>query len=255
MPSLDDLSPYKRGFRAAFDGIKVSLRSNEVGHAYLRVAAVIFAMTLVIDTAAIWALFHFTVAPADAELWLVVLLWTARVVGSVGSLLIGPLLAIFTVNILFPVFNRDVFLAGLRAVDPQRADALAAKPGMPLRVAVGIAVWRLIRFVVISLGLLLLGLVPVIGSVIAAVLQTWLTARTVAWELMDPYFDCLDVRFAEQKQIVAKLQKPLIGFGLPVSLLFAIPIAGPLLFGLAQAAAGTFVAREFPIDPREQTPQ
>ena len=116
----------------------------------------------------------------------------------------------------------------------------------------GIALRRMIKFMLLSLGLFALGLVPVVG-VVATLLQLWLTARTVAWELMDPYFDCLDIRYAEQKQFIARLQKPLLGFGFPVALLFAIPFAGPLCFGVAQAAAATFVAREFPVDPRETT--
>ena len=255
MPAISTpraLSPYKRGFRAAVDGMKLALRSKDVGRAYLRIAAVIFMMTLAVDTAAIWTLFHFTVAAADAPLWLIVLLWAARVIGSVGALLIGPLVAIFLVNIAFPMFNKGVFLAGLRLVDPERADALEAKPGMPLGASIAIPLWRLVKFVLLSLGLLALGLVPVVGSIAAAILQTWLTAKTVAWELMDPYFDCLDIRYAEQKQFVARMQKPLLGFGVPVSLVFAIPLVGPLGFGLAQAAAATFVAREVPVDPRER---
>jgi len=231
--------------------MKLALRSKEVGRAYLRAAAVIFALTVVIDVGVIFGLFHFTTPADDAALWLLVVLWVARVIGTIAALLVGPLLAIFTVNIAFPFFNKGVFLAGLQLADPERAAALAAQPGMPFWPAVGIQVWRLIKFVVLSAGLFLLGLVPVVGSVVAAALQLWLTARTISWELMDPYFDCLDIRYAEQREFVDRLQKPLLGFGVPVALMMAIPLIGPLGFGIAQAAAGTFVAREFPIDPRE----
>lgn len=243
-------SPYSRGARAAVDGSKLALRSEQVGKAYLRAAAVIFALTIVIDVGTIWGLWHFTNPAEDAALWLVIVLWLGRVVGTLGLLLIGPLLAIFTVNTAFPVFNKELFLTGLQAVDPARAAALAAKPGMPLAAAMGIALRRMIKFLLLSIGLFVLGWVPVIG-VIATGLQLWLTARTVAWELMDPYFDCLDIRYAEQKQFIDRLSKPLLGFGFPIALLFAIPFAGPLCFGLAQAAAATFVSREFAIDPRE----
>ncbi|HVI00689.1 MAG TPA: EI24 domain-containing protein [Enhygromyxa sp.] len=243
-------SPYSRGARAALDGIKIALRSNEVGKAYLRAAAVIFALTVVIDIGTIWGLWHFTTPATNAELWLVVVLWIARVIGTLGLLLIGPLLAIFTVNTAFPVFNKELFLAGLRDVDPARAAALAAKPGMGIPTAIGISLRRMLGFLLLSAALFVLGFVPVIG-IVATGLQLWLTARTLAWELMDPYFDCLDIRFAEQKQFIARLHKPLLGFGFPIVLLFAIPFVGPLCFGLAQAAAATFVAREFAIDPRE----
>lgn len=59
-------SPYSRGFGAAIDGMKLALRSEDVGRAYLRVATVIFLLTIAIDGAAIWMLFHFTVPPGDA---------------------------------------------------------------------------------------------------------------------------------------------------------------------------------------------
>jgi CysZ protein len=244
-------SPYVRGFRTALEGMKMALRSKEVGRAYLRVAAVIFGLTVVIDIGAIWTLLHFTTPAADAATWMIVALWVARVIGTLAALLVGPLLAIFVVNIAFPVFNKGVFLAGMQLVDPERAAALEAKPGMPLAPTIGIPIWRLIKFVGLSMGLFVLGLIPVIGSLVATALQLWLTARTIAWELMDPYFDCLDIRYAEQREFVARLQKPLLGFGVPVALLMAIPIVGPLCFGLAQASAGVFVAREFPVDPRE----
>jgi uncharacterized protein involved in cysteine biosynthesis len=92
----------------------------------------------------------------------------------------------------------------------------------------------------------------VVGTIIGTLAQAWLTSLTVAWELLDPYFDCLDIRHAEQRDFVGRHQKALLGFGLPISLMLAIPIAGPLLFGLAQAAGAIFVAREVPVDPREQ---
>ena len=245
-------SPYVRGFRIAAEGMKTAFRSPEVGKAYIKVAAAVFLLSLVISGGSIWALWANTAASADAAMWLVVSMWALRIVGSLGALLIGPLLAIFTINIAFPMFNQGVFMAGLRAVDPKRAAALEAKPGMPLGPSVGIAIWRLIKFVLLSLCCLLIGLIPVVGTIIATVAQAWLTARTVAWELLDPYFDCLDIRHAEQRELVERHQKALLGFGLPISLMLAIPFVGPLLFGLAQAAGAMFVARELPIDPREQ---
>jgi CysZ protein len=247
----DTQNPYGLGFRVALEGMRLALRNKDVGRAYLKVAAVLFVLTLAIDIGAIWGLFVVTAPAADAAAWLVVALWAARVVGTLATLLIAPLLAIFTLNIVFPFFSQGVFLAALRALDPERAAALEARPGMPTGPAIGLTIRRLIKFVGLSLLLILVGLVPVAGSLVAAVAQAWLTARTVAWELLDPYFDALDIRYAEQKRLIAGVRKPLLGFGIPVALLLAIPIIGPLTFGLAQAAAANFVVRVLPIDPRE----
>jgi CysZ protein len=244
-------SPYVRGFRAALDGMKTAFRSPEIGKAYLKLASAVFVLSLVISSGSIWALWANTAPSADAAMWVVVSMWVLRVVGSLVALLIGPLLAIFTVNIVFPMFNQGVFLAGMRVIDPDRAAALEAKPGMPIEPAMRIAIWRLTKFLALSLCCLVISLIPVVGTIIGTLGQAWLTARTVAWELLDPYFDCLDIRHAEQHEFVQRHQKALLGFGLPISLMLAIPIVGPLLFGLAQVAGATFVARELPIDPRE----
>lgn len=250
-PQHSQSSPYLRGFHAAREGMKTAFRSAELGKAYLRLAGMVFALTLVISGGSIWGLWASTDPSPDAATWMVVGMWVLRVIGSLVALLIGPLLAIFTVNIAFPMFNKAVFLAGLRVIDPERAAALEAKPGMPLGPSIGIAVWRLTKFLALSLCCLLIGLIPVVGTIIGTLGQAWLTARTIAWELLDPYFDCLDIRHAEQRELIDRHQKALLGFGLPISLMLAIPIVGPLLFGLAQVAGAMFVARELPIDPRE----
>ena len=125
---------------------------------------------------------------------------------------------------------------------------------MSLPRAVGLASWRFVKFLGLSVLLFVIGLIPVVGTLIASVGGLLLAARTVAWELLDPYFETLDIRHAEQRALIRRHQKVLLGFGLPIALLFAIPIVGPLMFGLAQVAGAVFVARELPVDPRETQP-
>ena len=229
-------SPYLRGFRAALEGMKTALRSEEVGHAYLKLAAAIFGLSLAIDAGAL----------------MVIVLWVARVVGILVSVIVGPLLAVFIVNIAFPFFNQGVFLAGVRAVDPERAVILESKRGLSLPRGAGIATLRLLGFLALSLCCLLIGLIPVVGTIAGTAGQVWVTARALSWELIDPYLDALELGYSEQRAFVRAHRGVLIGFGLPVSLMMAIPFVGPLFFGLAQAAGGMFVARELPVDPRER---
>jgi CysZ protein len=245
-------SPFVRGFHLAVDGMKLASRSPEVGRAYLRASLLIFALGLLLASGSIWALWANTVPAADAGTWMVVLMWTARVVGSLAAFVLGPLLAVFIVNIGFPFFNQQVFMAGMRVADPERAALLEGKQGMSLPRAIGLALWRFVKFLGLSVLLFLVGLVPVVGTVIAPVGSVLLAARTVSWELLDPYFEMLDIRHAEQRVLVGQHQKLLLGFGLPIALLLGIPIVGPLLFGLAQVAGAVLVARELPIDPRER---
>ncbi len=244
-------SPFARGVRAALDGLRLAIGDAGVRKAYLRVVLGIFALTLVIDVLALWGLFT-AADPSQADaIWLEIVYWIARILGAALVLLIGPLLAIFTINIAFPFFNEGIFMAALRSQDPARAERVAAGRGLSIASAAGTATIRLIRFLAGSLLFLVIGLIPVIGSVIGAVGQTWLTARTVAWEMIDPWFDRLGMGWTEQKAFVKQHERSLLGFGLPLSLILAIPLAGPFLFGLIQASAATWLVREVPSHPRE----
>jgi uncharacterized protein involved in cysteine biosynthesis len=243
---------FSQGVQAAFAGIKVALFDAGVRAAYLRVMAGLLALTLALDVLGVWGIVSL-VDPAAFEGWRALAMQGLRVLGIVLVIVAGPILALLTMNVLFPFFNEPMFMAGLRAVDPARAERVAAGPGMPLATSAGIALTRLLRYLGLSLALLLLGLVPLVGSIAAPLGQALLTARTVAWELMDPYFDRLDIRGPEQREFVARHRNALLGFGLPLALLLAIPLLGPLLFGLVQGAAGTFLVRLIPPHERELT--
>lgn len=240
-----------RGSRAAYEGIRVAFADAGVRKAYLRVMLIMLALTLSIDVFGLWGLFAW-VDPSGAEQeWMGVILWAVRILGGLLILVMGPLVAILTINVFFPFFNEPLFMAGLRAQDPERADRVAAGPGMAISAAAGIALLRLVRFVALTIMFVLIGLIPVVGGIVATIGEGWLLARTVSWELMDPYFDRLDLGWAEQKRFVDQYRDALLGFGLPLGLMLAIPLVGPLMFGWAQGAVGTFLLREIPPHPRE----
>lgn len=241
---------FSQGVRAAFAGMKVALSDAGVRAAYLRVMLGLLALTLVLDVLGVWGVVSLF-DPAAFAGWKSLAMLGLRVVGIVLVLVGGPILALLTMNVLFPVFSEPMFMAGLRAADPARAERVAAGPGMPIATSAGIALTRLLRYVGLTIVLLLIGLIPLVGGLVAAIGQALLTARTVSWELMDPYFDRLDIRGPEQREFVARHRDALLGFGLPLALLLAIPLLGPLLFGLVQGAAGTFLVRLIPPHERE----
>lgn len=240
-----------RGVRVAFEGIQVAFRDPGVRKAYLRVMLAMLALTLVIDALGLWWVFAWIDPSAADEVWMALITWVLRIIGAVLILVVAPLIAILVMNVAFPFFNEPVFMAGLRAQDPERADRVAAGPGMPLRASAMIAALRLLRFLGLTLVFVLVGLIPIVGGIVGTIGQAWLTAKTVSWELMDPYFDRLDIRWDGQKQFVTQYRDALLGFGLPLGLLLAIPLIGPLLFGWVQGAAGTFLVREVQPHPRE----
>jgi uncharacterized protein involved in cysteine biosynthesis len=205
-----------------------------------------------LDIAGIWTVLHFTGGSGDEEWWGRIGLLLLRIAGIGIVLLAAPVLAMFVSNTLFPVLAERVFLAGMRAVDPARADELAALPGLPLRIAIGQNLIRMLMFIGLSVGAFALSFVPVVGSIGGPVLQVYFTARALGWELLDPYFEKLEYRFDAQHRFVREHRAPLVGFALPYSLVMAIPILGPFAFGIAQAAAGVFTREilETPLNPQ-----
>ena len=58
------------------------------------------------------------------------------------------------------------------------------------------------------------------------------------------------MRWEAQRDYLQSHRPALIGFGLPWSAVFAIPLVGALVFGLAQAAAAVLVAEV--LEPDEE---
>ena len=229
------------GLKAAGRGVRRVLETPEVGKTYIQLVAVLFLLAATFNVAGIWAVLHFTPIDGGEAWWTLVGLWLLRVAGLLIVVLVAPLIALFTTNTLFPVLGERVFLAGVRAVDPARADELAALEGLPLRVSVPQNLIRMAMFLGLSVVSFGVSLIPLIGAVLGPVLQAYFTARALGWELLDPYFEKLEVRFDAQHTFVKQHRGPLVGFALPFSLVMSIPLVGPLLFGVAQAAAGTLV--------------
>ena len=86
-----------------------------------------------------------------------------------------------------------------------------------------------------------LTLVPVVGALLGPAFQLWSTSRALTWELLDPYFDRRSFGYAEQRAYLKAHSGPIVGFGLPLSFILAVPLVGPLFFGLAQAGAALLV--------------
>jgi CysZ protein len=245
---------FTAGVSAALSGMRLSSRSAELRRTYFQLVLALLVTATMLDVVGIWSVLHFTPIGADASWWEVALVWVIRVIGIVVVLLAAPLVGLALVNLAFPFLGERVFLAAMRVVSPARAEQLAAQPGLPLATALGVAVLRLAMFVALGLGAFVLSLVPVVGQVLGPVLQGYLGARGLAWELLDPYLDKLGLGFSAQRAFVADHRPALVGFGLPLTLLMAIPVAGPLMFGLAQGAAAQLVVEviEAPI-PRAAT--
>lgn len=241
------------GLRAAGRGVRRAFETPEVGKTYFQLVAVLFVLAGILSAGGFWAVLHFTPIDGTESWWLLVGMWVARIAGMIIVALVCPILALFTANTLFPVLGERVFLAGVRAVNPQRADQLAALEGLPLRVSVPQNLIRMALFIGLTLFAFAVSLIPVAGVVLGPVLQGYFTSRALGWELLDPYFEKLEVRFDAQHEFVKQHRGALVGFALPFSLAMSIPLVGPLLFGVAQAAAGTLVVEVLEGTPAQPT--
>lgn len=227
------------GVSLALRGLRLALHNPEVRRIYLKLAVALMVTSIVLVAGlsyAIWAL----IPVPESSLWLL-LVWTLRIAGTALTLLAAPMLALFLVNIVLPFLGEDVFLAGLRAVDAARADELAAAPGAGFAASTANSLRRLLYFIGVTLLIFALALVPVLGVVLGPLAQLWFGARMLSWELLDPYFDRRGLDHAGQRATMSAHRSAMFGFGVPWTLLFAIPIVGPLGFGLAQAAAALLV--------------
>lgn len=237
------------GVSAAKRGLASAWGSAQVRRVYLQLVLALVAIATLLDAAGIWAVVQWTRGGDDGVWWTIALV-LLRIAGICIVLLVAPIVALFVVNALFPFLGERVFFAGMRQIAPARADELAARQGLPFATSLFNAFVRLVLFLVVSVALFVLSFVPVLGSIGGPVLQAWRTALALGWELLDPYFDKLGWTPTQQRELLRRHQAPMLGFALPFVLVMAVPIVGPFVFGLAQAAIATLVIEVIEREPR-----
>ena len=221
-------------------GLRLGSSNADVRRSHRQLLLAALALCAAIDAAGIAAIAHWTQVDPGGSALLATGLIALRALGVAALLLATPLLVLAGMRMVLPLLGERVFLAALRSLDPALAGRLEASPGLPLWVSLLNSLRRLGRFAGLTALLLTLSLVPG-AAVITGPLQLYFTARALAWELLDPYLERRGLRLREQRRFVAEQRAALVGFGLPLALLLAVPLLGPLLFGLAQAAAAQLV--------------
>jgi hypothetical protein len=100
-------------------------------------------------------------------------------------------------------------------------------------------------FLLYSTLLLLCSLIPVVGSIVAAIGETYLVAKSLSWRLMEVYMVGIQqMSFEQRKAFMARHQKILLGFSVPFTSLCAVPIVGPMFLGYAQASMADLFYQE-----------
>jgi len=230
-----------RGAQVFISGVRQTASNPDVKTAYGWLVLALFLVSVALNLLGIWAVWHFTPMNAVDSIWLKVGYWLLRIVATSLVLLLSPLISITFCNLVFPAFSEIPFLAGVRALNPKRAEEWETKPGLPLSTSIAISSRRLAIMMGVLIGCFLLALVPVVGPFIATPLQFYLGARTTGWEMLDPYFDRQGLGWEEQGRRVGEFLPEVLGMGLVCAPVLAVPFLGPLCFGLLQAGAAKFV--------------
>lgn len=149
-----------------------------------------------------------------------------------------------------PVHDR-FFIEGLRPLDPELADKLDSKlkksrEPVPWIFAIKRSFSEHIGFWTVSFLVSLLSLVPVIGWLATAVLQTYLNCLHLSSRVLGIYTkDIEPMDTAQKDRFLRDNRALLIGFSAPYVFLSSIPVLGALALVYAEASAADLVHFEF----------
>ncbi len=196
-----------------------------------------YAMSLLLAVAMAWLAYHFLVSPALAwaEQWgagqgtvretlatlLRVMLWAGEVIVILASQVVAFLLTLSSMGLWFEALVEKV-------VRFRRADS--ASPGQPRSVlgwlkSMGGALADSAGLVALSLFALVLGLVPVVGPLVAFALNSYLMGR----EVRDPYVSVRAALGDRPRRLVKGRRGWTIRCGVVPVIVAMVPVAGWLL--------------------------
>lgn len=169
--------------------------------------------------------------------------WRGLLRSVVGFVVIAAALALssavfsaLTLTIGDPFYQRI-----WRAVELDLGDAPPADGGS-FWTAIGEGLRLVLLGMLIAISVLLLGLVPLIGGVLAPVAGVFLSGRMLARELTGRSFDARELTPADRAALFGGSRARVLGFGVATQLCFLIP-GGAVAVMPAAVAGATMLAR------------
>ena len=231
----------KLGFTLALKGLKAASRNREANRFYRFYALAFSLLSLGLFSISAYVLYIYLL-PAEHDAWyLQVGLWLLLIIGILSSLLLSPLLAVFTLNAGVPLFQERLLFSALEPEIPKRTSWLLQQEGLPLYLSILHSLRRLSSLVILFLLSFCLSLIPVLGPILAFGVQLYFSAPLLSSELLEPYFEKLGFQFQEQRLASLRYVDELRGFGIFCLALLSIPLIGGLFIGVLQAAAAQLV--------------
>jgi len=223
------------GFLEAIKGAWSALRDAKFRRDYLTFCKSMGLTLVAINS--IFALFLLIYWPIVAF----ALSWLPGLLGQ--SLTLIPLWGYIITRKRTPMASNRLFLDELEKLSPTRAGELAQQMNVDEVVNINWmedvyhdlrTSWHFTKYSLMFLGF---SIIPVVGSFITFLGQSWLVADRMGWNLLSVYtISAKKMSYRQQKHWMRARKWRIIGFTLPYIFLASIPFIGPLFLGVAEAA-------------------
>ena len=170
--------------------------------------------------------------------WAIALRFAIGAVITIGSLVLASVVFTALALLIGDPFYQRIW----RAVENDVGGDVPEGDG-GLRVAFGESIRLVLLGILVALLALILGLIPVMGAAVAAVVSVLLTGRLLARELTGRALNARDLPSFQRSQLFATRRSRLLGFGVATQLCFMVPLGAVFIMPTAVAGA-TLLARE-----------
>lgn len=155
---------------------------------------------------------------------------------------LAPVVFQIVSGIVLPVFKARIWNAARSWAGGAVVEGKPSGLVIELKI-IGVEIRRLLKFVLLSLAAMLLNIIPVVGSVAYFLAQAVLAARTMGWDLLSYHFELHDVRYHDQKRLLASRPWFVLAIGGAAVLLTIIPVVQVFFLCTNAAGAGLISAQ------------
>ncbi len=224
---------------ALFAGLSASLKPGPVRRKVVRAMCANAAGLLLVMAGLVYAVFGLVDVPGGGNAIGTVVAWAIRLAALVLIFIGAPLMYALVVRLFALVVNQGIF-------DAARREANAPDPPddpLPLPTSTAIELRRLGRFVLVSLLLLPVNVIPIAGSAFYALAVMLMASQTMGWDLFAYHFELHGMGYDAQKAWIGENRRLVIIVGAVAMLLCMVPVLQLLTITTNVAGAGILSAR------------
>lgn len=169
----------------------------------------------------------------------------ARAAVAIAFLIAAILLISFTFTTITLIVGQPFYELIWRHAEARLGEIPDRAPGFWKSVGLGITsgLRMLVPTILVGITLFALGLIPVVGAVLSAVLGTFVGGWFLALELTGLAFDARGLSFRERRATLRSRRALVLGYGAATYLLFLVPLGAIVVMPAAVAASVLVVRR------------